>query len=115
MRYPAASDMTATDTAEVFAALDRLIAASDGFVSPWGTPDAAMLKRLEAFAGYRLPGDFRAFALRYGNADVGYVSIAGLGPVGEGDPAAQALTEERRTEWGPSRPAVSRSARRTLI
>src|SRR5688572_27934573 len=69
-RYPAASSMTATDTSEAFAALDRLIAASDGFVSAWGVPDAAMLERLEAFAGYRLPDDFRAFTLRYGNAHV---------------------------------------------
>jgi hypothetical protein len=97
--YPAAGDMTATDTAKVFAALDRLIAASNGFVCTWGAPDAAMLERLEAFAGYRLPDDFRAFALPYGNANVGYVPVAGLGPVGAGVPAAQALTEERRAEW----------------
>ena len=94
------SDMSPTETAEVFAALDRLIAAfPDGFASAWGKADAAMLERLEAFAGYRLPDDFPAFALRYGNAHVGNVPIAGLGPVGEGVPAAQALTEERRAEW----------------
>jgi hypothetical protein len=91
--------MTATNTEDVFAALDRLIAASDGFVSAWGEPDAAMLERLEAFAGYRMPDDFRAFALRYGNAYVGYVPVRALGPIGEGVPAAQALTEERRAEW----------------
>jgi len=91
--------MTATDSAEVFAALDRLIAASDGFAEAWGEPSAALLERLEGFAGCRLPDDFRAFLLRYGNAHVGYTPIRGLGPVGDGVPAAQALTEERRAEW----------------
>jgi hypothetical protein len=110
----------ADDTAEVFAALDRLIKVSEGFVAAWGEADPALLEHLEAFAGYRLPDDFRAFALRYGNAHVGYLPVQALGPIG-GIPAAQALTEERRAEWplfptaclalggaqhGPDRPAA---------
>src|SRR5438552_12352683 len=83
---------------EVFAALDRLIAATGGFVSTWGDADAAMLEQLEEFVGHRLPDDFSSFALRYGNAHVGYVPVHGLGPLG-GVAAAQTLTEERRSEW----------------
>jgi hypothetical protein len=91
--------MEETDTtAEVFAALDRLIAATSGFVTAWGDPDPALLRRLEEFAGGPLPADFQAFSLRYGNAYVGYLPVRALGPVA-GLPAAQALTEERRAEW----------------
>ena len=115
--------MTVTDTDEVFAALDRLIAASDGFAAAWGEPDAALLERLEAFAGDRLPDDFRAFSLRYGNAHVGYTPIGGLGPVGDGVPhvsyamrtsastpprssrSSPTSTNRRRPGWSPSRHA----------
>jgi hypothetical protein len=89
---------TADSTAEVFAALDRLIDATDGFVAVWGEADPAMVERLENFAGWPLPAEFRAFALRYGNAHIGYTPVRALGPVG-GLPAAQVLTEERRAEW----------------
>lgn len=89
---------TADSTAEVFAALDRLIDATDGFVAAWGEADPANVERLERFAGYPLPADFRAFSLRYGNAHIGYIPVRALGPV-DGLPAAQALTEERRAEW----------------
>jgi hypothetical protein len=37
----------ADSTAEVFAALDRLIGATDGFVAVWGEADPAMVERLE--------------------------------------------------------------------
>jgi hypothetical protein len=89
---------TPDSTAEVFAALDRLIRATDGFVAAWGEADPAMLERLENFAGWPLPADFQAFALRYGNAHIGYTPVRALGPV-SGLPAAQALTEDRRAEW----------------
>lgn len=85
-------------TAEIFAALDRLIKATDSFVAAWGETDPAMVDQLESFAGWSLPADFRAFALRYGNARIGYTSVRALGPV-DGLPAAQTLTEERRAEW----------------
>jgi hypothetical protein len=93
----------ADSTAEVFAAIDRLINATDGFVAAWGEADPAMIERLERFAGWSLPADFRAFALRYGNAHLGYTPVRALGPLDD-LPAAQALTEERRAEW-PSFPA----------
>jgi len=88
----------ADSTAELFAALDRLIDATGGFVSAWGQADPAMVERLEKYAGWSLPADFVAFALRYGNAHIGYTPVGALGPLG-GLPAAQALTEERRVEW----------------
>jgi hypothetical protein len=88
----------AESTAEVFVALDRLIDATDGFVAAWGKSDPEMAERLERFAGWPLPDDFRAFALRYGNAHIGYFLVWALGPL-DGIPAAQVLTEERRAEW----------------
>src|SRR5262249_54345654 len=89
---------TADGIAEVFAALDHLIGAADGFVAAWGEASPAMVEQLERFAGWPLPADFRAFAMRYGNAHIGYTPVGALGPIG-GLAAAQALTEERRAQW----------------
>ena len=88
---------------DVFVALDRLIAATGDFVAAWGEADPQMVDLLEDFTGWSLPPDFRAFALRYANANIGYTQVLALGPL-DGLPAAQALTEERRSEWTTSFP-----------
>ena len=91
------------DTANLLAALDRVIDTTDGFVATWGIADPAMVEQLEKFAGWSLPAEFREFALRFGNANIGYIPVHATGPV-RGFPAAQLLTEERRVEW-PNFPA----------
>lgn len=91
-------------TAKVFLALERFIAFSGRFVATWGKTDPALLAQLEAFVGQRLPEDYRAFLLRFGNAQVGYVMVNGLGPL-RGITAVQSLTESWRSEWGEAFPA----------
>ena len=81
-----------------FSRIDRLIQATDFFVTSWGDTDEALVVELEAAVGFSVPEDFRQFLLRYGNLNLGFVSIGGLGPI-QGKPAASGLTEERREEW----------------
>jgi hypothetical protein len=69
-----------------------------------GTPLASDISQIEAFAGFPLPGDYRAFVEKYGAAIVGPYSVYGVGAseaMGENESSVIAVTERFRADGWP--------------
>jgi hypothetical protein len=70
-----------------------------------GAPLASDISKIEAFAGFRLPADYRSFVEKYGAAIVGPFSVYGVGAseaMAENDGSVIAVTERFRADGWPS-------------
>jgi hypothetical protein len=69
-----------------------------------GTPLASDISQIEAFAGFPLPADYRAFVEKYGAAIVGPYSVYGVGAseaMGKNESSVIAVTERFRADGWP--------------
>lgn len=84
------------------ASLDSLFAESPVLVS--GPAPAQELLRIEDYAGFGLPTDYRTFVERYGGAIVGAYSVYGFGAshaMGNNESSVITMTEHFRSQKWP--------------